>query len=623
MVSFLFYVYYLPLFSSKKTVIYSKGCIMKLKRRKGIFMTRVDINVNDCDGSEYVFFPACVYAGNGFDVLKRGYPPMFQPCEARVDMPVTITDVPRLEKDGSGRIEVTTGDVSIPCVGVFNMRKGKAVLVFTIQQIDGENLGLAYEMGLITISYPALRKEIYRANRMEVNQDTYQGNNREIPYRIIEFNCKSMEEFFSVYFTERKCMGLDDSRAEVLPYEIQFEILRKKFNEMNWYKEGQYYDIDTKGMWQPGWCGGAMAGYPLMKMGGELEKHRAVMTLRHLFENQAPCGMFYGFNIDRNDGFKVKGAEKWLLIRKSADCLYFMFKYFELMEKVPANFIEGTKRVADCFLNIWNKYGQFGQFIDCDSGDIVVGGSTSGAIIPAGLAEAYKYFKEERYLKVALESADMMYERDAIKGYTTGGPGEILQCPDSESAFALLESMVVLYEITGDPKWLEYSRFMAYQCSSWVVGYNYLFPGESEFKRLGMKTTGSVFANVQNKHSAPGICTLSAGSLLKLYKWTNDELYMELYKDISLTLGQYISTNERPIYSWDRLEESCGGKGTGDRSERFRLPQGFINERVNMSDWEGYKRIGEVFHGSCWSEVSNLLTLVELMETNDDIIKRT
>ncbi|HPJ22785.1 MAG TPA: hypothetical protein PLH18_10580, partial [Clostridia bacterium] len=122
-------------------------------------MTRVDINVNDCDGSEYVFFPACVYAGNGFDVLKREYPPMFQPCEARVDMPVTITDVPRLEKDGRGRIEVTTGDVSIPCVGVFNMRKGKAVLVFTIQQIDGENLGLAYERGLITISYPACRKQ--------------------------------------------------------------------------------------------------------------------------------------------------------------------------------------------------------------------------------------------------------------------------------------------------------------------------------------------------------------------------------------------------------------------------------------------------------------------------------
>jgi hypothetical protein len=584
-------------------------------------MSRVDIRVKDCDGSEYVLFPACAYDGNKFDVQKREYPPMFFPEEAGIDMPVTITDVPRLEKDGSGKIEVTTGDVSVPCVGIYNAKEDKAVLVYTIQHIDGKNLGLAYEKGLISITYPAFREQVYRANRMAENQDTYNDIECKIPYKVIEFECQSMEEFFRVYFVNRKCMGMDDSRAAVLPYTEQFELLKNKFNSMNWCEDGQYYDINTKGMWQPGWCGGAMAGCPLMKMGGELEKQRAIKTLEHLFSNQAPSGLFYGFNIDRNDGFKVKGTEKWVLVRKSADCLYFLFKHFELMESVPLKFIEGTRRTADRFVDIWNKYGQFGQFIDCDSGEIVVGGSTSGAIIPAGLAKAYKYFNDERYLKVAIESAAMMYERDALSGYTTGGPGEVLQCPDSESAFALLESLVVLYEMTGDGKWLGYAEFMAHQCSSWVVGYNYLFPEGSEFSRLGMKTTGSVFANVQNKHSAPGICTLSAGSLLKLYKWTDDELYEELYKDISLTMGQYISTNERPIYSRDRLEESCGGKGICDRSERFRLPQGFINERVNMSDWEGYDRIGEVFHGSCWSEVSNLLTLVELVDNEDGIIK--
>ena len=43
-----------------------------------------------------------------------------------------------------------------------------------------------------------------------------------------------------------------------------------------------------------------------------------------------------------------------------------------------------------------------------------------------------------------------------------------------------------------------------------------------------------------------------------------------------------------------------------------RLPDGFINERVNMSDWEGDACIGGVFNGSCWSETSNLLTLAEV-----------
>ncbi len=63
-----------------------------------------------------------------------------------------------------------------------------------------------------------------------------------------------------------------------------------------------------------------------------------------------------------------------------------------------------------------------------------------------------------------------------------------------------------------------------------------------------MKTTGSVIANIQNKHSAPGICTLSGTSLRKLAEWTGDDRYMTLYREISETVSQYMSTDARPIY---------------------------------------------------------------------------
>ena len=68
----------------------------------------------------YLLIPACCYAGNQFEVKKYSYPPMFLAKEASVDMPATITDVPRLNKDGTGKIEVTTGDASVPCIGVFS-----------------------------------------------------------------------------------------------------------------------------------------------------------------------------------------------------------------------------------------------------------------------------------------------------------------------------------------------------------------------------------------------------------------------------------------------------------------------------------------------------------------------
>lgn len=124
-------------------------------------------------GEEYVLFPACCYKGNQFDTLKRAYPPMFTEEEARAEMEVTITDVPRLEKDGSGSIQVTTGDVSVPCVGIYSAKEKKAVFVHTIQQINGKNLGLSYEKGKIGITWPHMRTEkIYRWPFMQEKSDS-------------------------------------------------------------------------------------------------------------------------------------------------------------------------------------------------------------------------------------------------------------------------------------------------------------------------------------------------------------------------------------------------------------------------------------------------------------------
>ena len=73
-----------------------------------------------------------------------------------------------------------------------------------------------------------------------------------------------------------------------------------------------------------------------------------------------------------------------------------------------------------------------------------------------------------------------------------------------------------------------------------------------------------------------------------------------MLREISLTISQYMSRTDRPIYSWDEEPE--------------KLPAGVICERVNMSDWEGPDKVGGVFNGSCWSETSNLLMLAEVAD---------
>jgi hypothetical protein len=134
------------------------------------------------------------------------------------------------------------------------------------------------------------------------------------------------------------------------------------------------------------------------------------------------------------------------------------------------------------------------------------------------------------------------------------------------------------------------------------------FPPESTFGKLGMLAHGTVLANAQNKHSAPGICTQSGLSLLRLFRHTgdtSDTWIMDLLRDIAHTLPQYMSRADRPI-PWTmpyNLPE--------DPSEK-KLRPGWMCERVNLTYWGGHEHPGEVFYYSCWSEVSLLLTIAEL-----------
>ena len=162
----------------------------------------------------------------------------------------------------------------------------------------------------------------------------------------------------------------------------------------------------------------------------------------------------------------------------------------------------------------------------------------------------------------------------------------------------------MLYEATDDRKWIKYASDAANQFASWVMTYAFKFPDDKEFGILGINTTGSVFANVQNKHSAPGICTFSGDTLFRLYKYTGEELYLELIKDVAYFMPQCVSTDERPIYDWDHKYGDPNGK----------LPAGYICERVNTSDWEYDMCVGGVFNVSCWCETSVILTFLELMD---------
>lgn len=301
-------------------------------------------------------------------------------------------------------------------------------------------------------------------------------------------------------------------------------------------------------------------------------------------------GVFYG------DTFDLAHPGHVLLIRKDADLLYFALKEYMACPRELAAYREKLMALCRAFVRLYRKCGQIGQFVDTAADTIVVGNSACGAMAVGALALGWQVFGEESCLETS-EALASLYEKDYLKkGVVNGCPGEICQAPDSEGAFALLESFVQLYEATGRERWLQCAKDAFELAVTWTVSYDFAFPRDSAAARRHAHTLGTVFANAQNKHSAPGICTLSGSSLLKLYRFTGEEKYLYWLQAVSRALMQFVSTEERPVLT-------LGGRY---------LPAGYVNERVQTSDWEGRDAIGGFLYGSNWPEVSVMLTYVEV-----------
>lgn len=310
-----------------------------------------------------------------------------------------------------------------------------------------------------------------------------------------------------------------------------------------------------------------------------------------------------------SEGWHFKDAphyENFALTRRQGDTLYYGLKMLAWLEardgeeewiEEAANLLKNAEILAE----LWKRNGEYGQHVDQFTGELKVGGSACGAIIPAGLALAADRFGRPDILDMACVIVRDYDARFLQKGVCTGGIGDALQVPDSESTAALLESAMALYRVTRSDEWLIVAKRAAEQGATWVMPYDYDYPEWTVFGQMRMKTNGTVFANVQNKHSAPGICTHSGISLAELSEATGDPLYRSLFDDIAIAIPQHVSTAERPILTKE--------------PEKY-LPSGWICERVNTSDWDD--NLGGVFYGSCWCEISMLLTYAE----GDEYAKR-
>ncbi len=554
----------------------------------------------------FVFMPSVCYDGNRFQMRKIAkYPPLFLKDvfpDDPMDPEIVMREIPSL---GDGFNRMIT-DASAPVIGVFMPERQEVFFLQLEQDTELGNNGIELEITSdpalrILISMPCVRRREFTSyEHLDKAPELKTGQSVELHFRTRFLPASDIRAFYRHFAEIRNVFPVQSPLRNRRSFSHTEELLRDMFEEVRWIEKCRFY---TKARGQER-CDVGWVTYPelaaLFHEGSPDARKHVLNQLDNFFTHAPlPNGFFLTLSIWENGQAVWKTKDGREVVRQQCEILFFSLRLLRLfdLEKVPypSSWETSIRKLAEALRNLWKKYHQFGFLLDLKAGSIRIGGSFGAALAPAALAFAADYFHETDFLQTAEESAHRFCEELRKRGYTYGGPGDALFTPDSESAFSLLESLVILYEATRKPEWLEEAGFCADYCSSWVPAVNWKFPEGSTFDQMGIDCRGAVQANLQNQHGAPGPCIGSANALFRLYRYTGKVRHLEMLRDIAHNCVQYLSTEKHPLPIV--------------RNGTF-VPPGDICEKVYFQDYGN--SMGEIPFGSGgWTEIAVLLCVTE------------
>ncbi|MEN8255250.1 MAG: hypothetical protein ABFR33_07250 [Verrucomicrobiota bacterium] len=577
------------------------------RRREGVQIT-LPLEL-DLDWKSYVVAPGAMYNGNRFIVSPQPYCPHILTEGVTPDGPIVQADVPRLSADTGYRAEFAANAFTIPAVGLYDSEKQCGYLigveVYGVWGVTGINLQtLPNEPVRVEVCLPVMRQRRYRfCDWEEVDNEPGMvlepGSDVRCKVRILPVQANSIPAFVRRMAEYGFAHRGEEARRPDMGFSEAAELIENKMDAHNWKENIGCYQTQEPFV-QTAWTGGGPT-IVAMAMSDHPSRRQRALRMLDLFCRDAlsPSGYFHGVYYGeewRSFGVKRPGCRGFSLIRRPLGCTRDILKVFTLLrergEEVLPAWEDAARRNLDAMVDTVSRFGHLGYTVDFDTGDVLWGDSTCGAFGIEPLVRGAAWFNESRYLETARKLAGYYATRFLARGYTCGGVGDALMASDSESNYALMAGLVHLHAATGEPLHLEWARQAADLFSTWVLCYDAELPVGSPLERVGIQPRGAVFANVQNQHGAPGVCTVSGCELLTLYEATGEERYLRSLEDITQCIPQMI---QRPG------QEEVWGED---------LIPGSISERLMTMD--GMCACGQTVRMSTWPEISMLLTSREL-----------
>jgi len=202
------------------------------------------------------------------------------------------------------------------------------------------------------------------------------------------------------------------------------------------------------------------------------------------------------------------------------------------------------------------------------------------------------------YNDAAINAAEYVWTNYGSRGLYVGGTNDNPNITDKEAGMLSLEAFLSLYESTKEIQWLDRAKAAADYTESWIWIWNLPMPVDAYNTQLhwkkGVPTIGLQGITARGVGGADEYLDWSTASYAKLYKYTNDEHYLDVARILLHATKSMVAIPGRQYdmkgIGWQqehwRLGPGITGRGNG--GHRFWLPWISANHLYSITGLEEF-----------------------------------
>ena len=258
-------------------------------------------------------------------------------------------------------------------------------------------------------------------------------------------------------------------------------------------------------------------------------------------------------------------------------------------------FRSAVKRIVEVVRAGVREDGALGSIWNGPTGEVVNYNGDSGGFVLMGLVRYWQMSGDDTLLPIIDNAFNYYYTHDIDQFRCFGGAMDCASI-DKEGIQPFFTSAKLMYEATGDEKYLDYARKAAWYFASWLYIQNPIYDADDDFMIYNIRPAGANIVGVEHP-ALDEYGSLLISEYIWLSKIDNEPLWREVAELMWRHSTQGFADENRLI--WHHLERPIGSKNEAIFPSRWSKYHFGENKRGSINDhltgWAGVYRTASIY----------------------------